>query len=181
MTMKKSVLVVLSVFLLGVLTANGAEKEKTHLKARLNALNEIPTNVTAATGTFKATINDDSSITFTLTYRNLTTPAFQAHIHVGAPKTNGGVAIFLCGPASPPAHQTCPNDATNSGMVTDTVTAADVVGPAGQGVAKGDFAKVVRAIVNGDAYVNVHTAPGTTFPGGETRGQIVSQEDEDDE
>ncbi|SRR5216684_8165117 len=174
--MKKLLFVVLSIFLFSLLSA-GAEKEKTHLRATLKSLEEIPTNVTDGTGTFTATIIGDTSITFKLTYHNLSTPVVQSHIHIGATKTNGGVAIFFCGPAGSPAHQTCPNDTTNSGTVTGTVTAADVV-INGQGISPGEFAKVLRAIANGDTYVNVHTQK---LPGGEIRGQIRASEDEDDE
>jgi len=174
--MKKKLLVVLSLLLPSGLV--GAA-EQTHLRANLRSLAEIPTNVTngTGTGTFTAIIHDDSTITFTLSYRNLSTPVVQSHIHVGATKTNGAVAIFFCGPASSPAHTTCPNDSTNSGTVTGTVAAADVV-INGQGIKPGEFAKVLRAIVNGDTYVNVHT---TLLPGGEIRGQVVSQENENDE
>jgi hypothetical protein len=151
--------------------------EHTHLRAKLKSLSEIPTNVTNGTGTFTATVIDDTTITYTLSYRNLSTPVVQSHIHVGATKTNGSVAIFLCGPSGSPAHATCPNDTTNSGSVSGTVGAADVV-INGQGIKPGDFAKVLRAITNGDTYVNVHT---TQLPGGEIRGQVASGEDEDDE
>ena len=150
--------------------------EELHLMATLKPLEEIPTNVTDGTGTFKATINNDNTITFTLTYANLSTPVVQAHIHIGATKTNGAVAIFFCGPASSPAHQTCPNDATNSGTVTDTVGASDVVIDA-QGVSPGEFGKVLRAIVNQATYANVHT---TLLPGGEIRGQIRLQENKEE-
>jgi hypothetical protein len=40
---------------------------------------------------------------------------------------------------------------------------------AGQGIAAGDFAELVRAIRAGKAYVNVHSS---VFPGGEIRGQL---------
>ncbi len=180
--MKKLCLVVLALFCLSVLTAGAAEKEKTRLRAKLVGLEETPqTIITNATGTFTATINDDSTLTFTLTYKNLSTPVQQAHIHIGATKITGGVAIFFCsnlgnGPAGTPA---CPNDATNSGTVTRTVSAADVIGPAAQGVTAGDFADVVRAIASGVTYANVHT---TSHPGGEIRGRIRQlRDDEDDE
>ena len=151
--------------------------EHTHLKARLKSLKEIPTNVTNGTGTFSATVVDDTTITYTLSYSNLSTPVVQSHIHVGATKTNGSVAIFLCGPAGSPAHAVCPNDSTNSGTVSGTVAAADVI-INGQGIKPGEFAKVLRAIANGDTYVNVHTM---LLPGGEIRGQVAAGEDEDDE
>lgn len=172
--MKKILLIALAALLPIGLT--GAA-EHTHLRAKLKALQEIPTNVTNGTGTFKATVIDDTAITFTLSYSNLSTPVVQSHIHIGATKTNGGVALFLCGPAGSPAHATCPNDSTNSGTVTGTVAAADVI-INGQGIKPGEFAKVLRAITNGDTYVNVHTMQ---LPGGEIRGQVASGEDEDDE
>lgn len=152
--------------------------EHTRLRAKLKSFNETPaTLVTDGIGTFRATVDSDTSITFKLSYSNLSAPIVQSHIHVGATKLSGGVALFLCGPASSPAHTTCPNDSTNSGTVTGTVTAADVI-INGQGIKPGEFAKVLRAIANGDTYVNVHT---TAFPGGEIRGQVAAREDEDDE
>ena len=56
----------------------------------------------------------------------------------------GGVAVFLCGGGGKPA---CPA----SGTVTGTIVAADVVGPAGQGITANEFAEVVRAIRHGAA------------------------------
>jgi hypothetical protein len=170
----KAMLLVLSVCILNT-TLSAAEL--THLRANLKALEENPTNVTDGRGTFSAVIIDDKTIAFKLTYHNLSTPVIQAHIHVGATKTNGAIAIFLCGPAGSAAHQTCPNDSSNSGSVTDTVSAADVVINA-QGISPGEFVKVLRAIVNQATYVNVHS---TLLPGGEIRGQLRSEEDEDDE
>src|SRR5690242_7168218 len=113
--MKKSIVVGLCVLLFAALTANAAEKEKTHLRATLRSFAEVPSNVTDGTGTFRAVVNDDTTITFTLTYHNLTAPAVVSHIHIGARNVAGGVTLFLCGPAGSPAHQVCPNDATNSG------------------------------------------------------------------
>jgi TPP-dependent trihydroxycyclohexane-1,2-dione (THcHDO) dehydratase len=103
-----------------------------------------------------------------LSYKNLSTPASQAHIHVGATKTSGAFALFLCGPAGSAAHMACPNDSTNSGTVTDTLSAADVVINA-QGIKPGELAKVLAAIAAGNTYVNVHSSQ---LPGGEIRGQV---------
>jgi outer membrane protein W len=182
--MKKSWVVVLALLCISAAIAVAAETEKSHLRARLTGIEEAngpSTVITNATGTFKATINDDSTITYTLTYSNLSTPITQAHIHIGATKLNGGVSIFLCGTAvspGPAGTPTCPNDATNSGSVSRTVTAADVIGPANQGVGVGDMANVVRAIASHVTYANVHT---TAHPGGEIRGQIRQREDDEDD
>jgi CHRD domain len=172
-------LVALSVLLL---TSMSSAAEKTQLHASLDGIHETnpSTIITDATGQLTATINDDSSITYTLSYKNLSTPITQSHIHIGATKITGGIVVFFCtnlgnGPAGTPA---CPNDSTNSGTVSHTVTAADVVSLPTQGVVAGDIKDVVRAIVSGVAYANVHT---TAHPAGEIRGQIRSTEDEDDE
>jgi hypothetical protein len=57
-----------------------------------------------------------------------------------------------------------------------TITAADVVGPAGQGIAPNEFAELLAAMRAGAAYANVHSGLGGSapvgFPGGEIRGQI---------
>jgi hypothetical protein len=174
--MKKLWLVVLALFCVYALTATAAEKEKNHLRARLTGIEETnpSTIITNGTGTLTATLNDDSTITFTLSWKNMSTPVTQAHIHIGATKITGGVAIFFCGPG----HQACPDSATHSGTVTGTVAAADVVGPAPQGVAAGDFTSVVRAIASGVTYANVHTM---AHPLGEIRGQIRQSGDDDDD
>jgi hypothetical protein len=180
--MKRLWFALLALLCVGAVLAVAAEKEKTHLRAKLTGLEEVvgpATVITNGTGTFTATINNDTTLTYTLTYKNLSTPVTQAHIHIGATKISGGVSIFLCtnvgGPAGTPA---CPNDATNSGSVTRIVSAADVIGPANQGVAAGDFADVVRAIASHVTYANVHT---TAHPAGEIRGQIRQLEDDEDD
>ena len=53
--------------------------------------------------------------------------------------------------------------------MTGTITAADIVGPAGQGIEAGSFDEAVRAIRAGAVYANVHT---TRWGGGEIRGQV---------
>jgi hypothetical protein len=94
----------------------------------------------------------------------------QARIHFGQTGVNGGISVFLCQTTtnSDPTNlaPTCPSQA---GTVLGTVTAANIIGPAGQGIAAGELAELIQAIRNGTSYVNVHTA---AFPGGEIRGQI---------
>ena len=179
--MKKLCLAVVPLLCLNAMVAVAGEI--TQLKAKLTGIQEVVagTVITDATGTFTATINNDSTITYTLTYKNLSSAVLQAHIHVGATKVAGNISIFLCsnlgnGPAGTPA---CPDDATHSGTVSRTVSAADVTNlAASQGVPAGDIKDIVRAIVSNVTYANVHSK---NFPAGEIRGQIKSQEDEDDD
>jgi hypothetical protein len=182
--MKKFLLAGLALLCVSALTVGAIETEKNRLRANLTGIQEAngpSTVITDATGTFRATINNDSSITYTLTYSKLSTPVTQAHIHIGATKLNGGVSVFLCSNVGAPAGivtPACPNDATNSGTVSGTLAAADVIGPANQGVGVGDFANLSRAIASHVTYANVHS---TGHPGGEIRGQVRQSGDDDDD
>jgi len=137
-----------------------------HVKASLDGRQENPPIATAASGTFEARIDDENeTITYELSYAGIEGGATTAsHIHFAPRRVNGGVSAFLCGGGSKPA---CP---PLGGTVTGVITAADVIGPVAQGIDPGEFDQLVKAIRDGDAYVNVHSAP--RFPGGEIRGQI---------
>ena len=141
------------------------------MKATLTGFEETPVALsTPARGTFQATVDSDS-MTYTLSYDGFPTAVLQSHIHFGQRGTTGGVSIFLCsnlgnGPAGTPA---CPSP---GGSVTRTVTAADVIGPAGQGIAAGEWDEIIAAIRAGFAYANVHSS---AFPAGEIRGQISTK------
>ena len=116
-------------------------------------------------------IIDDSSMEFELTYEDLEgTVTTQAHVHLGNKSDSGGVSYFLCGGGGRPACT------PTSGTFTGTVTAADIIGPTGQGIAPGEFAEVLRATRAGVTYANVHT---NKHPGGEIRGQIRARGDDD--
>src|SRR5215212_9652239 len=91
------------------------------------------------TGSFRASIDDDAqTITYELRYSGLESNATQSHIHFGDRHQNGGISAFLCtnlgnGPAGTPA---CPAGtmATGEAVVTGTITPAQVIGPAAQGI-----------------------------------------------
>jgi hypothetical protein len=149
--------------------------EETRLHAELRGFNEVPATASLGRAHLTLTISaDGSTITFALDYANLSGPPGAAHIHFGAKATNGGVSFFFCGGG--PANVACPT--TTSGSISGTVTAADVVGPAAQGIAAGDLADIVRALRHGVAYANMHTAK---FPAGEIRSQVSGGRDDDDD
>jgi hypothetical protein len=112
--------------------------------AMLSGKQEVPPTTSSGTGTFAASLDTASkTLTYTLTFENLTGPATAAHIHGPAARgKNAGVVVPLGGasPASP---------VTGSATLTD------------------EQIKDLRA---GKYYVNVHTAANK---GGEIRGQIV--------
>jgi hypothetical protein len=146
----------------------GSDDDDDRTSTDLIGYQEVPAISTEGDGTFRARMIDDDAFKFRLTYEDLSSPVLQSHTHFGQKSVNGGIAVFLCsnlgnGPAGTAA---CP---PNGGTVTGTITAEDVVGPAGQGIAPGEFEEVLDAIRARVAYVNVHSA---TFPSGEIRGQL---------
>jgi hypothetical protein len=147
-----------------------------HFRTVLRGFNEVPSIVTGAFGRFKADLRARTGeIHWELSYDRLEGAVTQAHIHVGERHTNGGVSAFLCANppiTPPPGTQPCPPPPAR---ISGTITAADVIGPAGQGVAAGEFDDLVRALKAGAAYANVHTS---TFPGGEIRGQLRGDDDD---
>ena len=133
-----------------------------------------------ATGNFEATIDDEArEIHFTLTYSGLEDVVRQAHIHFGQRSVNGGIAIWLCETALNPRPPGSPDvpECPQEGTVEATVGAGHVVGPAGQGIAPGEFEEIAAAIRAGRAYANVHTSK---FLGGEIRAQINDDNQRDD-
>lgn len=142
---------------------------------RLRSFEEVPSVSSTASGRFRAMVDAAAGrIDYQLGYAGLQGAVRQAHIHVGQRSVNGGISVFLCQTASNPdptgLAPTCPA----SGVVNGTLTAANVIGPGGQGVAAGEFAELLAAMRGGVAYINVHSS---TFPGGEVRGQLTGGRD----
>jgi CHRD domain len=123
--------------------STGADATTTRLTAFLTVNQEIPAPRGArGSGTFTASVTG-RTIRFRLNYRGLTGAAAAAHIHVApAGRANPAPAVTLCGP--------CRNGQTG------TVTAS---------------AAVLRKILGGATYVNIHTPANGA---GEIRGQIAS-------
>ena len=146
------------------------------IKVQLRGLEEAPVVISGASGELVLTIDEAAgTIAYDLTYDGLEGTVTQAHIHIGQRDVAGGIAIWLCKTANvKPADAavdaltpTCPGP--NSGNVSGTVTAANVIGPTGQAVPVGAFDDVLTAIGKGKAYGNVHSTSALT---GEIRGQL---------
>lgn len=146
-----------------VCVAGFANADQT-LKARLDSSSEVPAISSTGSGELRLRIIDSNTIDFELDYEGLEGAiTTAAHVHLGQKSVNGGICFFLCGGGGRPSCT------AGAGSFSGTVTAADVIGPAGQGIAAGEFAEVLRALRSGVTYVNVHT---DKHPGGEIRGQI---------
>ena len=161
---------IMMAFLIVLAAPPGARAER--IKASLIGYQEVPAVSTVARGEFHATISEDEqSIDYELTYSGLQGTVTQSHIHVAQRSVNGSIVIWLCHTETNPSPNetpTCPQ----SGTITGTITAADVVAgaqPNPQQLNAEDLAAVIAAIHARVAYANVHT---NLSPGGEIRGQI---------
>jgi CHRD domain-containing protein len=165
-------------------------------KARLLGFNEIgsiPSGatyaqsytgavLTDATGTLQLDL-DKKTIAYTLTYTGpFTSNVQQAHIHFGKSRDSGGIVVWLCQTTAKPAPASvaaitpfCTTTPSPTATVTGTIIAASVLALAGQNVTAGMFDAIANAITSNTAYVNIHTM---NFPGGEIRGQIHSEEED---
>ena len=151
-------------------------RDRDTFKVPLQGFQEVPVVLTSGSGELRLTINEAAgTIAYELGYGGLEGNVTQAHIHIGQANVAGGISLWLCQTTASPAPAavtattpTCPGP--NSGNVTGNLTAASVIGPAGQGVVAGQLGDVITAIRAGKAYGNVHT---TVVPSGEIRGQLV--------
>jgi hypothetical protein len=131
-------------------------------KARLRGSEEVPTPVvTSTTGTAKFHVNHArTEIEFRLRIEDAVgiLAVAGAHIHCAPAGQNGPVAVFLAGAAPPGGF-------AGDVEVEATLTQANII-PTACGAT---IAELVQSMIDGDTYVNVHSAAN---PGGEVRGQI---------
>lgn len=133
---KLALLAVPAVFALVLAGSVGARSQATTIRiaAAMNSADERPApsgDVANARGAFIATLtktDTGASLSWTLTFSNLTGAATAAHIHVAERGTPGPVVVPLCAP--------CTSGATGTANINATVLAA---------------------IESDRAYVNVHT------------------------
>lgn len=149
-------------------TEPGPAQLQGELQTSLSGFREVPTRWSPATGEVSVAPNQQGGIGYQLSYSGFTTPVQAAHLHLGTQGVNGGIIVFLCSnmPNPPADVPACPE---MEGEVSGTLTAAGVIGPKEQGIAPGEFEKLVEALNNGAVYANVHTQQ---FPDGELRGQL---------
>jgi Cu/Zn superoxide dismutase len=132
---------------LAVVASAAPEATSFQVRASLSATQEVPPpagDVSGASGSFTGHVMKEdsaSALSWQLSYTGLTGNAIAAHIHQGEPGHAGPIVTFLCGPCQSPISGT-------ARLPT----------------------QALRAIQNGEAYVNVHTP---TNSGGEIRGQVV--------
>ena len=119
----------------------------------LKGSDEVPGVATSGTGTVQLLIDRQGSvISYVVNYSGLSGAAVAAHIHFGAPGSNGPVMLPL---------------AIAEGSLVGTLTSANF-----QSTAQAPtWADAIAAIRSGQAYVNIHTA---AHPGGEVRGNLSS-------
>ena len=116
---------------------------------------QVPPIDVAGTGDATVTIADDeSSVSWDVSYSGLTGDAAAGHIHFGASDAAGPVMIPFA-------------TVTNTGS-TGSFASGDYAG--GDGL-PADWDGVLAAIRDGDAYVNIHTAANQA---GEIRGQLAA-------
>ena len=151
--MRKPVVTVAIV--LGALSmASAAYANDLKFTAELTGAQERPTPVpTEGEGEAKFE-SDGTSVAFELKWKNLSSPAFAAHIHCGGPEEAGPVGVTLFA-----------GTMGAEGEVQGSFTAPDP----GNACGWEDLADVLGAMATGGAYVNVHT---TNHGGGEIRGQV---------
>jgi hypothetical protein len=161
----------LCLLLVALVAAPPASAHDRNVRGDLDGYQETPAVSTGASGEFKAKISkDESSIEYELSYSGLEGDVRQAHIHFAQRGVAGGIVVWLCQTTfnvDPTGlSPMCPQE----GMVTGTLTAANMVGgAAGQGISPGEFAELIQAIRAKVAYANVHS---TKFPTGEIRAQL---------
>ena len=150
--------------------AGGSGPGFNHLSATMSGYQEVPSISSTGTASFTADVaKDGQSVDWAMTYANLEGNVTQSHIHFGQRSVIGGISVFLCtnlanGPAG---TQLCPGP--HDGAISGTFRPAQVIRPAGQGIAAGEWDELMNAIDAGKAYANIHS---NIWPGGEIRAQL---------
>ena len=139
-----------------------ANAQVVRLTAQLNGANEPTAVLTGAAGSAEIFLDiTNQEFLVILKVYNLPTGTTASHIHVGGPGLSGPVVINFPIPTGVIG---------DVGTLTFRVGAGAFVARPAQGINTIDDA--IQAVLNGNAYVNVHTQAN---PGGEIRGPLVLQ------
>jgi hypothetical protein len=125
--------------------------------ANLRGEKGVPPVPTMAFGQATLRISaDQRRVTYQLSVRDIQNMT-EAHIHLGGPRENGPIVVFLFGKTE--------GISVDRGTVQGTITARNLVGP----LADRPLSDLIQQINAGNTYVNVHTEQ---HPDGEIRGQV---------
>lgn len=137
-----------------------ANAQVVRLTATLNGADETTPVLTGAAGSAEVFLDvDNKEFLVILKVYNLPTGSTASHIHVGGKGLSGPVVVNF---------PITTGVAGDLGTLTFRVGAGAFVARPAQGINTID--DVIQAVLNGNAYVNVHT---TANPGGEIRGPLV--------
>lgn len=165
--MRKLLLTLATLGLLGAVTPSSATLLV--YSASLSGSNEVPANVSPATGLSTLTYDTVAhTLLVDVSFSGLLAPVTAAHIHCCTPSgSNVGVAIGLVG------FPTGVSSGSYSHLfdLTDpSVFSAAFLANNG-GTAAGAGTTLFNALNTGLAYLNIHTS---ILPGGEIRGQVAA-------
>lgn len=158
-------IVVLAIFAASLFGGGALANSNRNFTASLKGSEEVPAVDTNGQGQAIFHLSKDGTeLQYKLIAANIV-DVTQAHIHCGAAGVNGPVVAFLYG--------FNPDGISPDGILSQgTITAGDVIPRPHSDACPGgvaNFDEMIAKIMNGDAYVNVHTF---VWPGGEIRGQI---------
>ena len=143
--------------------------------ARLSGAEEVPAVVTDTSGKVEIVLNaDETKLEFELAVRK-GVRVTQSHIHCAPKGVNGPIVVFLAG------FHNRGWDVNGTWVENATATDDNVIPPAAGGpcpVPINNLRDLAAAIRQGNAYANVHTV---AHPGGEIRGQLRAEDDEDED
>jgi hypothetical protein len=150
----------------------GHQERTVRFHIRLTGDQQVPPVDTTAFGFAEVQLSEDNStLSFEVVVCNISN-VIASHIHVGGAATNGPVVLPFFSSTSKPFNSTKGCDTLAEG----TRTSANLQAQPGKGI--NTWTDFINALVAGNTYVNVHT---TTHTGGEIRGQLVHEQDDEND
>jgi hypothetical protein len=123
-------------------------------ETEMDARDEVPPNDSKGDGEAELRARRDR-VRYSVEWDDLTSAVIAGHVHCGAAGVNGPVGVTL----------------VMGTLATDDQVRGSFTSPdAGNSCGWASLGDVVGAIIDGNAYVNIHTQD---FPGGEIRGQLA--------